>query len=276
LIFRGGATSSILARVQPSLDYLNQCRSIVAAVEAQHSGICQAADWFAQTILAGRMVHLFGSGHSRILVEEMWPRYGSFPGFNPIVELSLSFHNLVVGPNGQRQAMFLENVGGLAERILRNFDFAPADSALVISSSGCNVVPIEMAEGFKERRIKVVAIVSRKHSEASRSQHPSGKKLPDFADLVLDTGAPVGDAMVHVAGLETPVSPGSTVGGCLLVNAIKAEVAERLTRAGHPPRVLSAGAVVGADRATALFEAAYDEHARRLAKLYENLGTKSS
>jgi hypothetical protein len=65
------------------------------------------------------MVHLFGSGHSRILVEEMWPRYGSFPGFNPIVELSLTFHNLVVGANGQRQAMFLENVSGLAERILR-------------------------------------------------------------------------------------------------------------------------------------------------------------
>ena len=83
------------------------------------------------------MVHLFGSGHSRILVEEMWPRYGSFPGFNPIVELSLSFHNLVVGANGQRQAMFLENVSGLAERILRNFDLSPKDCALVASSSGC-------------------------------------------------------------------------------------------------------------------------------------------
>ena len=71
------------------------------------------------------MVHVFGSGHSRILVEEMWPRYGSFPGFNPIVELSLTFHNLVVGANGQRQAMFLENVSGLAERILRNFDLSP-------------------------------------------------------------------------------------------------------------------------------------------------------
>jgi hypothetical protein len=90
---------------------------LVRAVEAQQAAIQQAADWFAQTILAGRMVHVFGSGHSRILVEEMWPRYGSFPGFNPIVELSLTFHNLVVGPNGQRQAMFLENVSGLAERI---------------------------------------------------------------------------------------------------------------------------------------------------------------
>jgi uncharacterized phosphosugar-binding protein len=256
----------------PSADYLSRCHEVLAAVEAQQAAIQQAAGWFADTILAGRMVHLFGSGHSRIMVEEMWPRYGSFPGFNPIVELSLSFHNPVVGANGQRQAMFLENVTGLAERILRNFDFSPQDSALVVSSGGCNRVPIEMAEGFQKRGVKVVAIISRRHSEASRSQDLRGKKLQDFADLVLDTGAPVGDAMVRVEGLDTPVAPGSTVGGCLLVNSIKAEVAARLTRAGQPPKVLSAGAVVGGERAAELFESAYDEHARRLAKLYQNAG----
>lgn len=253
-------------------DYLAQCRSLIDAVEAQAPAIRQAADWFAATILAGRMVHVFGSGHSRIMVEEMWPRYGSFPGFNPIVELSLSFHNLVVGANGQRQAMFLENVPGLAARILRNFDFSPTDSALVISSSGCNVVPIEMAEGFRQRGVKVVAIISKAHSDASTSQRADGRKLQDFADLVLDTGAPVGDAMVKIPGLDTPVAPGSTVGGCLLVNSLKAEVAARLTAAGQPPKVLTAGAVVGKARATELFEAAYDEHGRRLAKLYEKLG----
>ena len=256
----------------PTADYLAKSRAILDAVERQSAAIAQAADWFAQTILAGRMVHVFGSGHSRIMVEEMWPRYGSFPGFNPIVELSLSFHNLVVGANGQRQAMFLENVSGLAERILRNFDLAPVDTALVISSSGCNIVPIEMAEVFQKRGVRVVAIVSRAHSEASTSRRADGLKLSDFAALTLDTGAPVGDAMVRIAGLETPVAPGSTVGGCLLVNAIKAEVAARLTAAGHPPTVLTAGVIVGAERATALFEAAYDEHARRLARLYEKIG----
>jgi uncharacterized phosphosugar-binding protein len=193
---------------------------------------------FAKTILAGQMVHVFGSGHSRILVEEMWPRYGSFPGFNPIVELSLTFHNLVVGANGQRQAMFLENVSGFASRILRNFDLMPGDSALVISSGGCNVVPVEMAEEFQKRGVKVAAIISTTHSEASTSRHRDGKKLQDFSDIVLDTGAPVGDAMVKIEGLETPVAPGSTVGGCLLVNAIKAEVADRLTKAGQPPKVV--------------------------------------
>ena len=256
----------------PALDYLTKCRALIDAVEAQDAAIQRAADLFAATILAGRMVHVFGSGHSRILVEEMWPRYGSFPGFNPIVELSLTFHNLVVGANGQRQAMFLENVSGLAARILRNFDLSPQDSALVISSSGCNVVPIEMAEEFQRRGVRVVAIISRAHSEASASKRGDGRKLHDFADIVLDTGAPVGDAMVKIDGLDTPVAPGSTIGGCLLVNAIKAEVAARLTAAGQPPKVLSSAAVVGAGRAVELFESAYDEHARRLAKLYEKLG----
>src|SRR5437016_6699546 len=166
---------------QPSQDYLSQCRRLIDSVAAQQSGIEQAADWFAQTILAGRMVHVFGSGHSRIMVEEMWPRYGSFPGFNPIVELSLTFHNLVVGANGQRQAMFLENVSGLPERILRNFDLSPEDSALVISSSGCNIVPIEMAEQFRKHGVRVVAIISSAHCGATRSQRPDGKKLQDFA-----------------------------------------------------------------------------------------------
>ncbi len=256
-------------------DYLTRCRQILEVVEKQENRIQTAARWFADSILAGRMVHVFGSGHSRIMVEEMWPRYGSFPGFNPIVELSLTFHNLVVGANGQRQAMFLENVPGLADRILRNFDLAETDSALVISSSGCNVVPIEMAEIFQKNGIKTVALVTQQHLDGSTSKRADGKKLTDFADLTLDTGAPLGDAMVTVPGLDTPVAPGSTVGGAMLVNCLKAETARLLTEAGRPPKVLSAGAVVGATRAVELFEAAYDEHAHRLAKLYARVGAGS-
>ncbi len=256
----------------PSEQYLSASENLLATVRRQQAQLVAAADWFSHSILAGRMVHVFGSGHSRIMVEEMWPRYGSFPGFNPIVELSLTFHNPVVGANGQRQAMFLENVPGLAARILRNFALSPEDSALVVSSSGCNVVPIEIAEEFRRRGVRVVSIISRAHSEASRSQRADGRKLQDFSDLVLDTGAPVGDAMVHVDDLDTPVAPGSTVGGCLLINCLKAEIAHRLTQAGSPPRVLTAAALVGAARATALFESAYDEHAHRLARLYADVG----
>ena len=251
--------------------YLQKCEGIIRTVSAQKAAIEKAAAWFAESILAGRVVHTFGSGHSRIMVEEMWPRYGSFPGFNPIVELSLTYHNNVVGANGQRQAMFLENVPGLAERILRNFSLSEKDSAFIISSSGSNIVPIEMAELFQQKKIKVVTLITKEHSAQSTSKRKDGKKLSDFADLVLDSGAPVGDSMIKIDGLETPVSPGSTVGGIIIVNSIKAELARLLTEAGQPPKVLTAASVVGTEKAKALFESAYDEHARRIAELYRNL-----
>ena len=253
----------------PIQQYLNKSTAILQTVAAQEEQMMKAARWFAETILSGRMVHVFGSGHSRIMVEEMWPRYGSFPGFNPIVELSLTYHNNVVGPNGQRQAMFLENVSGLAERILRNFTLQPIDTALVISSSGTNIVPVEMAEQFHRKGIRVVALITSEHSAASRSKRADGKKLSDFADLVLDTGAPAGDSMVQIPGLDTPVSPGSTLGGVLIINSIKAELARLLTEAGHPPKVLTAACNVGEERARELFESAYDEHASRLRGLYD-------
>lgn len=252
----------------PAETFLNASQGILDTVRGQLGLISQAADIFAASILADRLVHMFGAGHSRMMVEEMWPRYGSFAGFHPIVELSMTFHNQVVGANGQRQAMFLENTSGLAARILRNFRLSPLDSALVISSSGCNVVPIEMAEGFKAAGMKVVGIVSRAHAEGSETRHPRGLKLMDVCDLVLDTGAPLGDAMVRIEGMTEPVAPGSTVGGCLLINTIKAEVAQRLTAAGKPPHALVAGAIVGQAEAVRVFDAAYDEHARRVAKLY--------
>ena len=253
-------------------DYLQKCEKIIQTIREQKKEIQQTAALFSKTILAGRMVHVFGSGHSRVMVEEMWPRYGSFPGFNPIVELSLTYHNNVVGANGQRQAMYLENVPGFAERILRNFSLSEKDSAFIISSSGCNIVPIEMAEHFQKKKVKVVALITKQHSASSTSKRVDGKKLSDFADIVLDTGAPIGDSMIYIDGLETPVSPGSSVGGIIIVNSIKAEVARLLTAAGQPPKVLTASSVIDAEKAKQLFEAAYDEHARRLSELYRNAG----
>ncbi len=252
--------------------YLQKCSAIIEKVKAQESEIKKVAQYFAKSILAGRVVHLFGTGHSRIMVEEMWPRYGSFPGFNPIVELSLTYHNNVTGTNGQRQAMFLENVPGLAERILRNFSLDKKDSALIISSGGCNVVPIEMAELFQQKKIKTIVLITKDHSEKSKSKRADGKKLSDFADIVLDSGAPVGDSMIYIDGLETPVSPGSTVGGIMIINSIKAEVAKLLTEAGQPPKVLTAASVVGGDKARELFDSAYDEHSQRMSTLYNNVG----
>lgn len=251
------------------VQYLAAVRRSIDAIERDQLGtVREAARRFAGAILADRLVHVFGTGHSRMAVEEMFPRYGSFPGFHPIVELSMTFHNPVVGANGQRQAMFLENVQGFGPVLWRNFVTDPRDCLLAISTSGCNAVTIDVAMEAKRLGMFVVALTSIEHSEASTSRHSSGKKLHDVADLVLDQHAPAGDSAVWIPGLETPVAPVSSVGGCTIINLVKAEVARLLTGAGCPPKVLTAACHVGADRARELFEETYDDYRTRVGVLY--------
>src|SRR4051812_3727873 len=235
--------------------YLAAARAALDAIEAEElDPIRAAAERFASSILKGRLVHVFGTGHSRMAVEEMFPRYGSFPGFHPIVELSMSYHNPVVGANGQRQAMFLENVQGFGPVLWRNFATSPDDALLAISSSGCNAVTIDVAIEAKARGMFVAALTSLANADASTSKHESGRKLHEVADLVLDQQAPPGDSAVWISGLETPVSPLSSITGCTIINLIKADVARRLTEAGHPPRVLTSSCHLGPDRAREFFE----------------------
>src|SRR5215831_7904116 len=116
--------------------FLAAARLLVERLESQSAAVDDASLICADAIAGGGVVHCFGTGHSRIPVEELFPRYGSYPGFNPIVELSTTFHTQVVGANGQRQAMFIERVEGLAEVILSNFELGPPDAMLLFSASG--------------------------------------------------------------------------------------------------------------------------------------------
>ncbi|WZO96929.1 SIS domain-containing protein [Isosphaeraceae bacterium EP7] len=248
--------------------YLQEVRAILDAIEAtQLDPIRLASERFARTIAGGRLVHLFGTGHSRMAVEEMFPRYGSFPGFHPIVELSMTFHNQVVGANGQRQAMFLENVQGFGPVLWRNFITSPDDCLLAISTSGCNAVTIDVALEAKRLGMFVVALTSLAHAGVSTSRHESGCKLHEVADLVLDQKAPPGDAVVWIDGLASPVAPVSSISGCAIINLLKADVARRLVDLGAPPHVLTASCHVGPTQAAAIFEATYDDYRRRVGVL---------
>jgi uncharacterized phosphosugar-binding protein len=201
-------------------------------------------------------------------VEEMYPRYGSFPGFHPIVELSLSNHHQVVGANGQRQAMFIENAEGLGRVILSNFQLSPErDVMIVISAGGTNAVPVEVALETKSIGLPVIAITGVQHSRLSSSKHSSGQHLFEVADLVIDTRTPPGDAAVHLPGLDTPVGPLTSVAAITIVNMIKVEVARRLTDAGHLPAVLTSSVLVGEQRSRDLFEQSYREHRDRTRRL---------
>ena len=155
----------------------------------------EASRWCAEAIAADGLVHCFGTGHSRIPVEELFPRYGSYPGFNPMVELSMTFHTQVVGSNGQRQAMFIERTPGLAEVILDNFSFGAHDVLLVFSAGGTTAVPVEMARGARQRGLRVIAVTSVEQSMASDVDPAVGPRLLDEADLVIDLCTPHADAL---------------------------------------------------------------------------------
>jgi uncharacterized phosphosugar-binding protein len=246
--------------------FLAAARELLERLEAQGEALDAAGRICADAIGGGGLVHLFGTGHSRIPVEEMFPRYGSFPGFNPIVELSMTYHTEVVGANGQRQAMFIERVEGLAETILANFDLSPPDAMIVFSHGGTTAVPIEMASGARRRGLPVIAVTSVAHMLASESGHSDGTRLLDHADVVLDLATPPGDALIAVPGVDTPVGPGSSLTAVALANELKVRTAMLLAERGALPPVLTSPVLVGRERSLELFDAGYAEHARRLAR----------
>jgi uncharacterized phosphosugar-binding protein len=253
--------------------WFEAARNLLATIEQSQSEAVEAASALcADAIAGGGLVHLFGTGHSRIPVEEMFPRYGSYPGFNPMVELSMTYHTEVVGSNGQRQAMFIERTEGLAEVILSNFELRPTDAMMVFSANGLTAVPIEIAAGARARGLPVVVVTSRKQSLAGEPQHSSGTRLLDHADVVLDLCTPAADALTTLEGVRTPVGPGSTLAAVALVNAVKVRTAELLAERGSLPPVITSPAVVGSDESRRLFDAAYEEHARRVTRVLRGTG----
>ncbi len=164
--------------------------------------------------------------------------------------------------------MFIEHIEGLAKTILRNFVISKPDSFLIYSNSGVNEVVVEMALEAKDRDLPVAAVLSVAHCEAAEPKHSSGKKLTDVADIVIDNGTPVGDALVTIDGLADPVGPGSTIGAAAVTNAIKCAVAERLVAKGVPLHVLTSSALIGSQASAEQFDQSYDEYRRRLRRVY--------
>src|SRR4051794_38483633 len=229
-----GADSTLTAE-KNTTGFIAAARQLLDRVEAQGTTIDEASRLCADAIAGGGLVHVFGTGHSRIPVEELFPRYGSYPGFNPIVELSMTFHTQDVGANGQRQAMFIERVEGLAEQILANFELGPPDAMVVFSASGVTAVPIEMARGAQRRGLPTIVVTSVEQSRAGAAQHSSGTRRLDHAEVVIALCTPTGDAVVRVDGLPTPVAPGSTIAAVGVANEIKARTAVLLAERGALP-----------------------------------------
>jgi uncharacterized phosphosugar-binding protein len=255
------------------VNWIAAARDVLDRIEStQGPAIEEAACIAADAIGGGGVVHVFGTGHSRIPVEEMFPRYGSYPGWHPLVELSMTFHTEVAGSNGQRQAMFIERVPGLAAVMLANFELRASDAILLFSATGRNAVPVETAMIARAAGLRVIAVTSIAEARAVPATHASGTVLADHADVVIDLCTPIGDAVVRIERWESPVGPVSSIANVAIVNSLKVRTAQLLAGRGIELPVLTGAQVVGAERSAELFEAAYLEHARRKAAVLRVAG----
>jgi uncharacterized phosphosugar-binding protein len=257
------ANSASLTFFERALDALLRLKSTQAGVIQKSAELC------AERIAGGGLVFLFGNGHSRMMCEEMTPRQGCFVGFVALVELALSNHAAIVGANGLRAPLYLENYEGYAEQILSGFHFGPDDAFIVISTSGIRPVVVEAAMGAQRRGLPVIAIVSKAHCEQAKAAHSSGKKLTDCADLIIDNQSPPGDCVVELEGLDWRTGPISTITGAMIINMIRSATAEALLARGIRPVVLPSHQFVGNTSAATQLEAFYEAYRKSLKHLFE-------
>lgn len=188
------------------------------------------ADRFAGSLAGGGLVHLYGSGHSVLPCQEAFPRYGSYVGFNPLTDPRVMWHN-VLGAGGVRELLWLERTEGYVDKFLAHQPLNEGDSIIVYSHSGRNAAGIEVAQYAKARGLFVVAVSCGAMLDQEAS-HSSGQRLPDVADVMLDTGAPVEDAIVPIDGWSRPVSGSSTVLAMVLTHELIARTAAALSARG--------------------------------------------
>jgi uncharacterized phosphosugar-binding protein len=264
------AVHPVPAPKKASLAFFDQAMTLLQELRrTQADAIQKAGELCGERIARGGLVFLFGNGHSRMMCEEMTPRQGCYAGFVALVELALSNHASIVGSNGLRAPLYLENYEGYAEQILRSFHFGPDDAFIVISTSGIRPVVVEMAAGAQQRGMPVIAIVSKAHCEQAKSAHSSGKKLIDYADLVIDNLCPPGDCIVELEGLEWRTGPVSTLTGATIINMVRCAAAEALLARGVKPVLLPSHQFVGNTGAAEQLEAFYEAYRKSLKHLFE-------
>jgi uncharacterized phosphosugar-binding protein len=229
----------------------------------QLDNIRKAAVMMAESVAKSGLVHLFGSGHSVLPVQDVFPRYGSYPVFHPLMDARLMWQN-VIGSGGARGLLWLERQEGYAKVLFENEPIHANDVMVVFSHGGTNAAGIEVALESRARKLKTVVITSMDNQRLAKASHSSGKKLSDLGDIVIDNCVPAQDALVNIDGWKAPVAAGSTVAFVTIAMAIVAEVAAELAKRGIAPPTFVSPNVPGipADNNMKVF-AAYEQALKR-------------
>jgi len=203
--------------------------------ETQSPNIEKAAEIVAEAIAKDGLIHVFGAGHSNLLAEEISFRAGTLVPVNHISDISISGTVNVV------RSSFMERLEGTGSVIFDHLRAGPQDAFIVISNSGRNATPIEIARDAKATGHKVVALTSVTYSTSQPSRHPSGKLLLEYADVVVDNCGNVGDVCVFYPGMVQGLGPTSTVAGAYAIHAIMVQAVFNLKGMGVEPPVFLSG-----------------------------------
>ncbi len=220
-------------------EYWKEAQKVIDYVmDTQVEGIERAARLVAESLAKDGQLYVFGCGHSHIIGEDLFYRAGGTAAVCAMLDSDLMLHN------GAAKSSVYEKMPGLARPIFDRYGITPNDVLLVVSTSGINSVPVEMAMCAEAQGIPVIAIVSEAYRE-DVSRHPSGRKLRDVADIVLDNGVCHGDAAVQIADTDMRVGPISTISSCLIAQSIVVQADEWMHAMGLQPPVYVSGNIEG-------------------------------
>jgi len=223
--------------------YFEKAQAAIARLrDTQGENIRQAARLLCEAIVGNQAIFAFGASHSFMLAEEMVYRTGGLMLVNPIYPHGM---NLSVRPLTMTSQ--IERTGGLGRTLLQGSPASDGDVLIIASTSGRNHVVIDMALEAADSGIRTIAITALEYSRQVDSRHPSGQKLFELCDVVIDNCAPLGDAAVEVEGFPQAVGPLSSVLGCAVVNAIAAQVVQDLVDRGVTPPVFVSANMPGGD-----------------------------
>ena len=223
-------------------DYSDAIVSLIKEIaESQKKSMSQAARMIADAVERDGIVYTFGTGHSHIIAEDVAYRAGGLVPVDAILEPSLTGHQQV------HKSETMERVEGVAEVIFDYYGISEKDIMIVISNSGRNAAPIEMAQICQKHNVPVIAITSLQYSKSVSSRHSSGTKLYEHADVVIDNRGPLGDTLLELEGVSQPVGPGSGVTGLYILHSIIVQSIKNLADDGFDPPVFRSGNLDGSD-----------------------------
>jgi uncharacterized phosphosugar-binding protein len=220
--------------------WLEKAEEIIEHIKkSQTENVKRAAEAIAKSIMGGHFCYAFGTGHSHMIIMELFPRYGGITGMCPMFSTPLNQFTRIIGDLGAGESGFLENTEKYGRIIVDDFyTIDENDCMIVCSHSGITPVAVEVALRAKEKGATVISISSIVHGKKMPARHSSGKKLYEVADIAIDTGVPLGDVMIDVPGLEEKIGPGSSLANIVIANMISCEVVEIMMKNNYKPKIV--------------------------------------